>query len=160
MILWHGSRTRFATIDLSRTVDGGLHLGTEAQARMRNAAFLHEIEIDATRLRRARDTGGNWAARIRAARREGCHGIVYLNRYEGIPTARIEDLHARGLLERLDRLSDADFRKLVPEARDSFILLDPTRARILRVLAQEARSPEKASPNQVSAREGPDIPEF
>ena len=138
MILWHGSRRRIGSIDLSRTVDGGLHLGTEAQARMRNSAFLHEIEIEVTRLRRSRDTGGNWAGRIQTARKDGCHAIIYLNRYEGIPADRIEDLHRQGLLSRIDTLSDAAFRKLVPEARDSLILLDPGRARLLRIIARDA----------------------
>ncbi|AWE88943.1 hypothetical protein CSC28_7041 (plasmid) [Pseudomonas paraeruginosa] len=48
--------------------------------------------------------------------------IVYLNRYEGLTTEVIERLSASGDLSRLDDMTDAQFRKVVPEARDSYIV--------------------------------------
>jgi hypothetical protein len=134
--LWHGAPVRIAAFDASLTVDGGLHLGTRAQAAMRNAAFLHEVEVEVARIRRSHDRGGDWAGRIRAARAEGCDAIVYLNRYEGLDVSVIERLAASANLEGLDDVPDAVFRKIVPEARDSLILLRPERARILRVIAR------------------------
>lgn len=125
MTLYHGSREPITKVDFSKTVDGGFHCGDMDQARMRNGHVLHRVTAHVERTQRARDTGGNWAARIRKARNRGYDAIVYLNRHEGIPTERIEALFASGDLDRLDQLSDAQFRKLVPEARDSYILLAP-----------------------------------
>lgn len=51
---------------------------------MRNRAFLHEVEVEVTRVRRSRDPGGDWSGRVRAARSAGLDAIVYLNRYEGV----------------------------------------------------------------------------
>ncbi len=123
--LYHGSREVITKVDFSRSVDGGFHCGDMEQARMRNGRVLHRVAARLERLQRARDTGGNWAACIRKARDRGYDAIVYLNRYEGITAERIETLMASGDLHRLDGLSDAQFRRLVPEARDSYILLAP-----------------------------------
>lgn len=137
MIVWHGSDRLLDRFDRSAGPDGAVHLGTRAQAAMRNGAYLHEVSVSIDRVRRSRDPGGNWAGRIRAARSAGVDAIVYLNRYEGVSAETIERLHRSGQLGRLDDLSDAEFRRLVPEACDSLILLDPARARILRVIARE-----------------------
>lgn len=141
--LWHGAPVRIEAFDPRVTVDGGLHFGTRAQAEMRNRAFLHEVEVDIGRLRRSRDRGGDWAGRIRSARAAGFDAIVYLNRYEGLSSEVIERLAASGDLGRLDALSDAEFRKRVPEAEESLILLDPSRARILRVIERARPDPEE-----------------
>lgn len=141
LILWHGSASLFDAFD-ARLCGGGIHLGTEAQARMRNSAVLYRVEVEAGRSRRSRDEGGGWAARIRSARGAGLHSIVYLNRWEGIPAERIAALAAAGDLARLDRLPDAAFRRLVPEARGSLLVWDPGRLRILERL--EARPPAAA----------------
>ncbi|MCW3783597.1 hypothetical protein [Defluviimonas salinarum] len=141
LTLWHGSREAIARIDPGRTVDGGFHAGTEAQARMRNARVLHEIEVDVRNVRRSRDRGGDWKGRIAAARAAGFDAIVYLNRYEGMSSEVIERLAAAGDLARLDDLTDAAFRKLVPEAEDSWILLDPEAVRIVRIIDRDAAEP-------------------
>lgn len=52
-----------------------------------------------------------------------CGCIVYLNRYEGVPIAAFE--RAWSDTKTLDELPDADFVRLVPEARDSWIIMDP-----------------------------------
>jgi hypothetical protein len=133
LILWHGSDR-----PLERFTDGGpdkaLHLGTRAQAEMRNGSYLHEVEVEVNRTRRSRDPGGDWSGRIRAARAAGVEAILYLNRYEGIGADTIEKLALSGELSGLDRLTDRAFRALVPEGRDSLVLLDPSKARILSVV--------------------------
>jgi hypothetical protein len=139
MILWHGSDHPISRFTNLRGPDRALHLGTRAQAEMRNPAYLHEVEVEFGRVRRSRDPGGDWSGRVRAARAAGHDAIVYLNRYEGLDAEVIGRLATRGRLSGLDRLPDAAFRRLVPEAADSWVLLDPSRARILRVIS--ARGP-------------------
>ena len=113
---------------------------------MRNRAFLHEVEAGVSRIRRCRDLGGDWAGRVRNARSDGFDAIVYLNRYEGVSSATIERLALTGRLTGLDALSDAEFRRLVPEAADSLLLLRPERARVLRVLPARAMSTDRTEP--------------
>lgn len=145
LILWHGSDRpidRFTGEGPERA----LHLGTRAQAEMRNRAFLHEleVEVEVTRVRRSRDPGGDWSGRVRAARAAGAEAIVYLNRYEGITAETIERLAAAGRLSGLDRLPDRAFRRLVPEAADSWIILDPFRVRPLRLLTRNGHETHSA----------------
>lgn len=125
VVLHHATRAQFDTFDFSKTVDGGVHGGTEAQARMRGgkSARLIAFEVDINHPRRCRDEGGNWAKRIKQARAAGHDAIVYLNRYEGIPAARVDQAIADGV--DLDALSDSAFKKRVPEAEDSYIILHP-----------------------------------
>lgn len=121
--LWHGS-TRFTTaLRPGSTQDGGLHVGTREQASMRNSAVLYLVHASPNRIRRCRDRGGDWESRIRDARARGFDAIRYLNRYEGVPATRIEQLAEAGQLADLDGLTDKEFARLVPEARDSYILL-------------------------------------
>ena len=156
LILWHGSDRpidRFTGAGPDRT----LHLGTRAQAEMRNRAFLHEVEVEVTRVRRSRDPGGDWSGRVRAARAAGVDAIVYLNRYEGVSAGTIERLAATGRLAGLDRLPDRAFRRLVPEAQDSWVLLDPTRARLLRRFGpdrSDVRAGGAESPGTEKSRSG------
>lgn len=152
----------------------GIHLGGLEQARMRaggGVVFTVEIMVDvmggAAPFRRVRDQVGDWRATVARAVRAGVPGLVYLNRYEGIPTAAILRLHGEGSATfptcgetgapdpssnqpssnqplanppsaprplsgaYLDSLSDRDFLRLVPEARDSWVILDPSLVRIL-----------------------------
>src|SRR3546814_5356719 len=83
--------------------------------------------------RRSKDTGGKWASKIKAAKAAGHDGIVYLNRYEGIPADAFQraveqiarDRGGNPDFVRLDTLSDEQFRRYVPEARDSYIAFRP-----------------------------------
>lgn len=100
-----------------------LHVGTLDQARMRGGAHLHEVVIrPPVRMVRLRDIG-SWKVEtvMRHARRSPV--VVYLNRYEGIPREAFERVAAKGI--DLDALPDSRFSKLVPEAHDSWIVLDP-----------------------------------
>lgn len=133
LLLWHGSDRAIDRFDRVRGPDGALHLGTRAQAEMRNGAFLHEIRVEISRTRRCRDRGGDWGPRIRRARAEGFDAIIYLNRYEGLSASTIERLALTGRLAGIDNLPDAAFRLLVPEAEDSYILLHPERASLVRI---------------------------
>lgn len=127
LVLWHATHAEFDAFRPQRGKDSGFHFGTEAQARMRGGrqARLIRVHLSARRLKRVRDTGSWSAERIARIRREGWDGVVYLNRYEGLSTERIEALHASGTLARLDRMSDREFRRAVPEARDSYVVFEP-----------------------------------
>lgn len=124
LLLAHRTNDLFDALDPSKTTDGGLHFGTLEQATMRagNNSRLILAYLQASRLRRCKDTGGNWKALIASAKRAGMDGIVYLNRYEGVTTEIIERLQATGELQRLDSMTDAQFRKAVPESEDSYIV--------------------------------------
>lgn len=125
-VWWHGGKAPLdlATIDWAHPLHGGLHIGTQAQARMRGRV-LTALRIDGPlRLRTSRDEGGNWARRAKAARSAGYDAIQYLNRYEGI------DLPT-GNLDELDRLTDAAFRRRVPQADTTLIILRAACVRII-----------------------------
>ncbi|MFG6082892.1 hypothetical protein ACEUZ9_004124 [Paracoccus litorisediminis] len=128
---WHGALRQIE--DLVPIISGpGMHLGTRVQASMRNSAFLHEIEVVAGRLGRARDRQ-DWSSVARRARSDGKTGVLYLNRHEGMEITRIEELISSDRIGRIDDVGDAQFRKWVPEARDSLLLVDPDAARLIRV---------------------------
>ena len=76
LTLWHGSDHPIDRFDGSGS-DRALHLGTRAQAQMRNPAFLHRVEVEVNRVHRSRDPGGDWSGRVRAARAAGADAIVY-----------------------------------------------------------------------------------
>lgn len=158
LVLYHGTSTSIMRLDPSRTVDGGLHFGTRAQARMRvggrGCLLQARLIIDPLRVRRSRDTGGNWKARIHQARAAGCQAIVYLNRYEGIPTERVLDAQSQGV--DLDRLTDAQFRQQVPEAQDSWIVFSLEQVRVLDRIEPAAHAQVDAS-IQPSASVGPPV---
>ncbi|MBW3243547.1 hypothetical protein KUV57_12815 [Epibacterium sp. DP7N7-1] len=148
--LWHGSDTRIGDIEMHHSADGGFHVGTRNQAITRARGVLHEIEADITRIRRSRDTGGNWKRKVRDARSRGFDAIVYLNRYEGIPQERFDALMQDGILDRLDAMGDKAFRQLVPEAQDSYIILRPEGAHIVNVIDLKA-TPKKECENTYSS---------
>lgn len=137
--LWHGGPQPIEAVDLTLSLDGGFHAGTRSQAEMRNRKFIHEIEVELGRVRRSRDTGGHWRNRARDAKARGFDAIVYLNRYEGIPSERFAALALAKGSEWLDGLSDAEFRRHVPEAQDSYILLRAEAIRIVRINDSELR---------------------
>lgn len=99
-----------------------LHVGTMAQATMRGGRHMHRLTIRVqTRMPRLRDHG-SWNVRtlMRHARRSGL--VVYLNRTEGIPLEEFE--RARVKVD-IDRVPDSTFRRLMPSAADSWIVLNP-----------------------------------
>lgn len=132
-LMVHGTNTSFDTLDVAKTSDGGIHFGSIQQARMRssgkNAKIIYAY-INIEKPKRYKDTGGEWKNKITNAKRAGYDGIVYLNRYEGMSTERIEHLSDIGKLDTLDLLSDVAFKKLVPEAEDSYIVFDNSQIKI------------------------------
>lgn len=139
MILYHATEADFDTFEKQPKKDPGFHFGTLEQARMRSRgkARILQVEISFHRAKRAKDQGQWTGDQISRARRAGYDAIVYLNRYEAMTTERIEELAQKGLLDRLDRLPDSAFRKLVPEAQDSYIVFDPDQIRILNVFEHD-----------------------
>lgn len=129
--LWHGSSSRIERFE-GDALTGTIHLGTLAQAAMRSGGkHLHLVEISMPRLKRVQDHGHDRADQIRKARAAGYDGLVYLNRYEGIEVSSIEAALAKNPGINLDRISDAAFRKLFPEASDSYLSFDPHHCKFL-----------------------------
>lgn len=132
MVVYHGTKAAISAFDPSKTVDGGIHFGSSEQAQMRASGAgknLVPVYLRMTNPRRSRDTGGQWRQKIASAKAAGHDGIVYLNRYEGIPSERITQLASDGVLQTLDALSDKEFKRLVPEARDSYIAFSAAQIR-------------------------------
>ena len=139
LLVFHGTKKTFESFD-KRMATSGFHFGSEVQAKMRVTGagqVLMPAHLAITRPRRSKDTGGKWAAKMRSARSAGHNGIVYLNRYEGIPLEAFERaaqtlVATRGglpTISRLDYLTDAEFKKLIPEATDSYIAFEPEQIR-------------------------------
>jgi len=145
MRLFHGSKERLKRFGGSTRSE--VHLGSLEQARMRNSAFIHEVEVpDGLRFHRVRDNGEIGKTVYDRARRSGYDGVVYLNRYEGLTTEVIERLASAGRLgDDLDRISDAAFARLVPEAHDSYAVFDPGKCRIIAVHAKADMSKPASS---------------
>lgn len=129
MIAYHGTHEQFDRLEPGP--DGGIHLGTLAQARMRagpNGRVI-EVEFSAKRPRRSRDAGSGWKSKIAVARRGRHDAIVYLNRYEGISVDGIIAAEQIGVTD-VDSLTDTKFRKLFPEACDSWIAFSTDQIKI------------------------------
>jgi hypothetical protein len=153
LVVYHGTSGAHDQLDPARTTDGGLHFGTAGQADMRpgpQGKRLFPAYLRIENPRRSRDSGGKWRKRIQQARAAGHDGIVYLNRYEGLTSEVIERLAMGGLLGKLDAMSDAQFRRAVPEARDSYIVFasDQVRCALARVSAVEPPVERRRRPAQ------------
>lgn len=126
MQLWHGSKTPIEDFSVGSAAGRReLHLGTLDQAAMRNCAHLYLFEFDPGRIRRVKDNGEVGGATCDQARRAGFDSVVYLNRYEGMTLQRLQALADDGVLDKIDRFPDAKFKKHVPEAQDSYAVLNP-----------------------------------
>lgn len=131
-VFYHGTNKDFVKISINNTVDGGIHIGTLAQANMRSAGVnkrILEVFVDIRKPRRSKDAGGNWKSKIASAKKSGFDSIVYLNRYEGISLESIQK--AENFNINLDAISDAEFKQIVPEAQDSYIVFSDSQIRLL-----------------------------
>ena len=129
--VFHGSSVKVD--QLSPGKDGGIHFGSKPQAEMRNSKEVYSAHLDIKKPKRYRDTGGDWKSKIAAAKKAGYDGIVYLNRYEGIDQEKYFKLLGEGWTgEKLDSLSDAEFKKLLPGMGDSYIVFSPEQVKPLR----------------------------
>ena len=125
LVLYHSTKEDFDAFEPGKE---GIHLGTSDQANMRTAGLgtrLLPVYVRAERLKRVRDRGGNWAHEIALAKRSGHDGIVYLNRYEGVPGEEFDRAYQAHSSGNIDNLSDAQFLRNVPSARDSYIAFKP-----------------------------------
>ncbi|MGJ7523811.1 hypothetical protein ACSFA0_25270 [Variovorax sp. LT1P1] len=151
MVVYHGTNSDFTRFDSVLTRDGGFHFGTAKQASVRVAgpgSNLLPAYLCIEKPRRSRDAGGAWRQKIRSAKSAGFDGIVYLNRYEGVDLSTVQ----RALLERvdLDKLTDAQFRRYAPEARDSYIAFEPQQIRLALAQADAHLRSEPAMPDPVA----------
>jgi GNAT superfamily N-acetyltransferase len=122
--LWHGSKDPVLDFGGSDKPDV-LHLGSFDQAAMRYPnGYFHLMAVDLDKVGRIKDSGSDKRSAITRARRAGKDAIVYLNRYEGISVTSLEDALAEFTNEQIDKMSDAKFRIVFPEAHDSCIILN------------------------------------
>ena len=123
LVVYHGTREKFDEFAPNKE---GIHFGTGEQAKMRNGKKVIKAYLSIQKLKRVKDTNGYWTKAVKTAKSGGHDGIVYLNRYEGVPYERFEELRKKGISdEKMDSMSDAQFKKLVPEAQDSYIVFEP-----------------------------------
>lgn len=123
LVCFHGTRETFDEFAPNKE---GIHFGTGEQAKMRNGKKVIKAYLSIQKLKRVKDTNGYWTKAVKTAKSGGYDGIVYLNRYEGVPYERFEELRKKGISdEKMDSMSDAQFKKLVPEAQDSYIVFEP-----------------------------------
>jgi hypothetical protein len=146
--------------------DMGIHFGTKKQAILAAHAALRNREdeyykvlpayLSIDKLKRLTDQGTtrDWREALNTVQSQGYDGVVYLNRYEGVPNSpRSIERRARkagfpsditdwlhemaggyegersNIYNWLLRLSDEEFKKLFPEARDSYIVFDTGKIR-------------------------------
>lgn len=105
-----------------------IHLGTAAQANMRAAGhganvIPMEVRVPHHKLKRMRDTGSWDEKKLKALQRKGYQGVIYLNRFEGIPYEEFEA--ARTRVRDIDKLPDSRFKQIMPSAEESIIVFDP-----------------------------------
>ena len=111
----------------------GLHVGTYEQALMRGGRAITAIELDREIFARVKDdvTSPHVKRLLMAAHSQGVVAMRYLNRVEGISLEEFDkackQLKQRSKSHRcpLDDISDSQFRRLVPSARDSLVILNP-----------------------------------
>lgn len=131
VFLWHGSDHQIEKFE-GDALQGHVHLGSFDQAMMRSGSrHLHLVSAPSGNLMRIRDKGSDNLASIARARRQGHDGLIYLNRYEGIPYAEVEAFLQRFPKRDPDKISDAEFRKYFPSAQDSMISIDPHDCKVL-----------------------------
>lgn len=126
-----------------------LHVGTMEQANMRAVGLDANVlplivDVQPHLVKRLRDTGSWDERKLRALQRKGWQAVVYLNRFEGIPLEEFEA--ARAAVGDIDRLSDAQFRRLLPSARDSLIVFDPAHVRFALVEPEMDPDPSRVVP--------------
>ncbi|AXK44019.1 hypothetical protein [Erythrobacter aureus] len=123
--VWHATAADFDTFAPFS------HFGSRAQAEMRcpPGGHLLEVELLVADPKTMKDTGGWDERQLKRLQKQGWDGVRYLNRYEGIPQSAFE--RARAKYANIDRLSDANFQKALPEASESWIVFDPRNAKII-----------------------------
>lgn len=125
LVVSHGTRSEFDTF---KDNPEGIHFGEESQAKMRSGSkrIIYSY-LAINNPKKSKDTSGYWTKAVKSAKSSGFDGIIYLNRYEGIPLESFENARSKGITdEMMDNMSDKDFLKLIPEAKYSYIAFSPT----------------------------------
>lgn len=138
---YHGSKTLFDRFDPKQTVDGGLHVGSYEQAEVRAgpSGVVMKLIISASKIRKSRDTGGNWKVKIESAKSAGFDAIEYVNRHEGVKTETLMRAIEKGI--KPDELSDREFLEHFPECTPSLILFYPDQVKIDGVICLKTKGP-------------------
>lgn len=137
------------------SVRPGLHLGTARQSLSRGGACLDLITIKPGSQTRLVDKAENeWSkARIDRADQAGYGYAVYLNRHEGVDLAEVEQARDHPKCRQNDRsvdgISDTLFKRLVPSAQDSLLLIDPSL--IVSILPLRSTKPCRSLPSRLWA---------
>lgn len=109
-----------------------LHVGTQGQAISRAGRILTRLILRPAGVRRLKDMAEqDWSAsRLRRLKSSGDGYGIYLNRHEGVDIDEVEAARADPRVHRsrgsVDSIPDALFRRLVPSAHDSLIVVDPS----------------------------------
>lgn len=157
LVLYHSSTVEIQAFDPSKTRDGGFHFGTQRQAESRahfsQGEHVVTVHLSAERLMRAKDIGGFWRGTIELAKHKGYDGIVYLNRCEGVDDQARAAARSKGKGD-ASNLTDAQFRRIAPDAEDSFIVFRPTQIKsVLNSGAFDPTDPDIADRKAASARQ-------
>lgn len=161
LVVYHSTQKDFVVFDENKQSGYGLHFGTPEQATMRTAGEGKNLMPSYLRIdnpRRSKDTGMSWKSQIRAAKSAGHDGVIYLNRFEGIPREAFEratnELATKHKTNPnnvdFSKLSDEEFRKLLPEARDSYIVFKPEQ---IKSATDNAGTFDPSNPNILFSRE-------
>jgi hypothetical protein len=143
MVLWHSTDQVFDRFEAFAIKEGGFHFGTYEQALMRAGRTMLQVSVLTGKSKRLKDRGSWNEKSLARHRRAGFDAVIYLNRFEGIPLERFQALRELGI--DLDRIPDSRFRKLVPEAKDSLIVFNPS------CISIEMRQPHPGRTQQVTA---------
>jgi hypothetical protein len=140
-VAYHGMQKTYSagfTFGGLKTHPEGIHVGSLAQARMRaGSGTVLRVQVKVGHLHGAipkvRDQELTWQKTLESRRGRRQVILTYLNRYEGIPVERVIIMSDEDPCV-VDRMSDKNFAKLVPEAEHSWVILDPD---LIEILGQE-----------------------
>lgn len=127
LVVWHSGKE---PLDAS-ALRPFLHVGTERQAHSRAGRVLTRLVLRPAGARRLKDLAEqDWSpSRLRRLAASGDGYGVYLNRHEGVDLEEVEsartDPRVRRTRGSVDSIPDILFRRLVPSAHDSLIVVDP-----------------------------------
>ncbi|MFZ3583724.1 hypothetical protein ACOI1H_16335 [Loktanella sp. DJP18] len=132
-----GRRPKDFSFGCRKSHPEGIHLGTLPQARMRaGSGTVLKVLVRASALSqhrpvpRVKDRDDSWRNVVKRRAALGQQLLTYLNRHEGIPGERVMAMTALSKYKILT-MPDRQFRKVAPEAEDSWIVLDPDLVRII-----------------------------
>ena len=131
LVVYHGSNQTFS--EFRPGEDGGFHFAVDPEQAVHRAltgGMIYPVYLKAEKILRVKDRGSFSRRQIQQWKRQGYDGIVYLNRYEGMRLESVKTAFDAGVHgDALDNLSDEQFKKHFPEARDSYIVFSASQIR-------------------------------